>query len=224
MSAGKSGTSVKPDAKARACRIIATLKRALPEAIVELQHRTPFELLVATILSAQCTDERVNSVTPALFAKYPGPQHLAKANPADVEAIIRSTGFFRSKAKSVIHCSQGLVELFNGKVPDTMEELTSLPGIGRKTANVILGACFQKPGIIVDTHVKRVANRLHLTTSHDPTTIEYDLQALLPQQDWTGGSQRFLLHGRYVCLARKPKCGSCVISADCDWDGKLMKS
>ena len=163
-------------------------------------------------------------MTPTLFAKYPDPQRMAKANPGEVEAIIRPTGFFRSKAKSVIHCSQGLVERFNGKVPDTMEALTSLPGIGRKTANVILGACFQKPGIIVDTHVKRIANRLHLTTSQDPTTIEYDLQVLLPQKDWTGGSQRLLLHGRYVCLARKPKCGSCVISVDCDWEGKLTTS
>jgi endonuclease III len=224
MTAGESRTLVNADTKERARRIIATLKRTLPEAIVELQHRTPFELLVATILSAQCTDERVNGVTPALFAKYPGPQQLAKAKPADLEAIIRPTGFYRSKAKSLIHCSQGLVEQFNGKVPDTMEELTSLTGIGRKTANVILGTCFQKPGIIVDTHVKRIANRLYLTTSSDPTIIEYDLQALLPRKDWTGGSQRLLLHGRYVCVARKPKCKICAISADCHWSGKLMPS
>jgi len=196
----------------------------MPEAIVELQHRTPFELLVATILSAQCTDERVNSVTPALFAKYPGPQELAKAKPTELETLIRPTGFFRSKAKSLIQCSQALVQQFKGSVPKTMEEFTSLPGIGRKTANVILGACFHKPAIIVDTHVKRVANRLQLTASADPTTIEHDLQALLPQKDWTDGSQRILLHGRYVCVARKPKCGSCVIYDDCPWEGKLPRS
>jgi len=215
---------VKPDAKARARRIISTLKRTMSEAVVELQHRTPFELLVATILSAQCTDERVNGVTPTLFEKYPGPQQLSKAKPAELETIIRSTGFFRNKAKSLMHCSQALVHQFDGKVPDTMEELTSLPGIGRKTANVILGACFQKPGIIVDTHVKRVANRLHLTAYADPTKIEYDLQALLPQKDWTGGSQRLLLHGRYVCVARTPKCESCVIYSACEWKGKIARS
>ncbi len=192
----------------------------MPHAGVELQYRTPFELLVATILSAQCTDERVNRVTPTLFATYPGPAQLAKATPAELETIIRQTGFFRSKAKSLIRCSQALVKQFGGKVPETMEELTSLPGIGRKTANVILGACFQKPGIIVDTHVKRVANRLDLTSHADPTKIEQDLQALLPQKDWTSGSQRLLLHGRYVCVARHPKCASCVLYAECEWKGK----
>lgn len=196
----------------------------MPEAVVELQHRTPFELLVATILSAQCTDERVNGVTPALFAKYPGPQELAKAKPLELETIIRPTGFYRSKASSLIRCSQALITQFQGKVPETMEELTTLPGIGRKTANVMLGTCFQKPAIIVDTHVKRVSNRLQFTTNADPTKIEFDLQALLPQKDWTDGSQRILLHGRYVCVARKPKCESCVIYRDCTWKGKLARS
>lgn len=212
---------MKSKEKERAGRIVSKLKRSIVEAVVELEHRTPFELLIATILSAQCTDERVNSVTPALFAKYPGPEQLAKAKPTELETIIRSTGFYRSKGKSLIQCSQALVQQFKGNVPETMEELTSLPGIGRKTANVILGACFQKPGIIVDTHVKRMANRLQFTTHADPTKIEFDLQALLPQKDWTGGSQRLLLHGRYVCVARKPKCESCVIYADCHWKGKL---
>lgn len=196
----------------------------MPKAVVELEHRTPFELLVATILSAQCTDERVNSVTPTLFTKYPGPQQLANAKPAELETIIRSTGFFRSKANSLIQCSQALEKEFGGKVPETMEELTALPGIGRKTANVILGACFQKPGIIVDTHVKRIANRLNLTTHTDPTKIEFDLRALLPQKDWTGGSQRLLLHGRYVCVARAPKCDSCVIYDECGWKGKKPRA
>jgi len=196
----------------------------MPQAVVELEYRSPFELLVATILSAQCTDERVNSVTPTLFAIFSDPEQLAKAIPVKLEAIIRSTGFFRSKANSLIRCSQDLVDRFGGKVPETMEELTSLPGIGRKTANVILGACFQKPGIIVDTHVKRVANRLRFTTSTDPTTIEEDLQTLWPQKDWSGGSQRLLLHGRYVCMARSPKCESCVIYADCPWKGKKPRA
>ncbi len=215
---------MKSGAKERALRIISTLKRTMPQAEVELQYRTPFELLVATILSAQCTDERVNNVTPALFARYPGPQELAKANPIELESIIRPTGFYRSKAKSLIRCSQALLTKFQGRVPETMEELTSLPGIGRKTANVILGTCFHKPAIIVDTHVKRVANRLQFTRSTDPTTIESDLQALLPQKDWTSGSQRILLHGRYVCVARKPKCETCVIYDDCPWEGKLGRS
>ena len=166
----------------------------------------------------------MNNVTPALFARYPGPQELAKANPIELESIIRPTGFYRSKAKSLIRCSQALLTKFQGRVPETMEELTSLPGIGRKTANVILGTCFHKPAIIVDTHVKRVANRLQFTRSTDPTTIESDLQALLPQKDWTSGSQRILLHGRYVCVARKPKCETCVIYDDCPWEGKLGRS
>ena len=215
---------VKSDVKARARRIISILRRSIVEVVVELQYRTPFELLVATILSAQCTDERVNIVTPALFKKYPGPEQLAKAKLSDLEIIIRPTGFYRSKANSLIRCSQALVKEFNGKVPGTMEQLTSLHGIGRKTANVILGACFQKPGIIVDTHVKRVANRLGLTIQSDPTKIEYDLQALLPQKDWFSGSQRLLLHGRYVCVARAPKCGSCAIYAECNWKGKLLRT
>ncbi len=215
---------MKSDSTRRARRIISTLKQTMPEAVVELQHRAPFELRVATILSAQCTDERVNGVTPALFAKYPGPRELAEAKSRELETIIRPTGFFRNKANSLIRCSQALLMQFKGKVPETMEELISLPGIGRKTANVMLGTCFHKPAIIVDTHVKRVANRLQFTASADPTTIEYDLQAILPQKDWTGGSQRILLHGRYVCVARKPKCESCVIYSDCTWEGKLAKS
>lgn len=215
---------MKSDTTGRARRIISILQRTMPEAVVELRHRTPFELLVATILSAQCTDERVNGVTPALFAKYPGPRELAEAKSIELETLIRPTGFFRSKANSLIRCSQALLLQFTGKVPETMEELISLPGIGRKTANVMLGTCFHKPAIIVDTHVKRVANRLHLTVSADPTKIEFDLQGLLSQKDWTGGSQRILLHGRYVCVARKPKCESCVIYSDCAWEGKLAKS
>ena len=206
--------------RGRVRRIVKKLRQSNPEAIVELDHSNAFELLVATILSAQCTDERVNSVTPALFTRYATVEALAQADPEELERIIHSTGFYRSKAQNLIRCSQRLVEAYNSQVPHTMEELTSLPGIGRKTANVLLGACFQQPAIVVDTHVKRVANRLKLTTSEDPTQIEYDLQALLLPKDWTDGSQLLLLHGRYVCVAKKPKCDQCVINLDCTWEGK----
>ena len=207
----------------RARRILKRLRTQGTNAPVELSHTNPFELLVATILSAQCTDERVNRVTPALFAVYPGARELAGASQAKLEALIKSTGFYRNKAQHLVKCSQALVSEFGGNVPKTMEELTSLPGIGRKTANVVLGACFRVPAIVVDTHVKRVAQRLHLTRNTDPTKIEFDLQAVWPAKDWTDGSQRILLHGRYVCLARKPQCAGCVLSADCSWEGKVLQ-
>lgn len=208
---------------ARARRILKRLRQGAPRVMVELDYANPFELLVATILSAQCTDERVNQVTPALFATYPGAKELAKASQPRLETMIKSTGFYRSKAQHLLKCSQAVVQRFGGDVPGTMEELTSLPGIGRKTANVILGACFGVPGIIVDTHVKRVSHRLHLTQHTDPTKIEFDLQAVWPKRDWTDGSQRMLLHGRYVCLARKPKCETCVLYDDCSWNGKRVR-
>jgi len=207
----------------RARRILKRLRTQSPSAPVELTHTDPFELLVATILSAQCTDERVNRVTPALFAAYPGARKMAGASQARLEALIKSTGFYRNKAQHLVKCSQALVAQFGGSVPKTMEELTSLPGIGRKTANVILGACFHVPAIVVDTHVKRVAHRLHLTRHTDPTKIEFDLQAVWPDRDWTEGSQRILLHGRYVCLARKPQCAACVLYEDCQWEGKILR-
>ena len=210
--------------KEKVKEIVKRLKNEYPDSKCSLIYESPFQLLVATILSAQCTDERVNSVTPALFKKYPGPEQMAKAKLSNLEIIIHSTGFYRSKANSLIRCSQELVKEFNGRVPATIEELTSLHGIGRKTANVILGTCFEKPAIIVDTHVKRVANRLGLTTQSDPTKIEYDLQALFPQKDWSGGSQRLLLHGRYVCVARAPKCGPCAVYVECHWKGKLPRT
>ena len=209
--------------KTRAGRILERLRTQGPNAPVELSYATPFELLVATILSAQCTDERVNRVTPALFATYPGARELARASQAQLEALIKPTGFYRSKAKHLVQCSQALVEQFGGTVPGTMEELTSLSGIGRKTANVLLGACFSVPAIVVDTHVKRVAQRLQLTRNTDPTKIEFDLQAVWPVRDWTEGSRRILLHGRYVCLARKPQCVNCVLYEDCQWEGKLLR-
>ncbi|MCY3729351.1 MAG: endonuclease III [Nitrospira sp.] len=204
----------------RARRILKRLRTQGTNAPVELSYTNPFELLVATILSAQCTDERVNRVTPGLFAAYPGARELAGASQAKLEALIKPTGFYRNKAQHLVKCSQALVSQFHGAVPKTMEDLTSLPGIGRKTANVILGACFHVPAIVVDTHVKRVAQRLHLTRNTDPAKIEFDLQAVWPARDWTDGSQRMLLHGRYVCLARKPQCSGCVLYEDCPWEGK----
>ena len=187
---------------------------------MELHYRSPWELLVATILSAQCTDQRVNQVTPALFERYRRPADYARANRAELEAMIRSTGFYKSKANHLIECAKAVVERFGGEVPRTMDELTTLPGVGRKTANVILGNAFGQPAIVVDTHVKRVAARLGLTMSRDPDRIEQDLQRVIPKPQWTEGSQQLLLHGRYVCLARKPKCGECVIYKDCPWEGK----
>ena len=187
----------------------------MPDAKVELSHRSPWELLVATILSAQCTDQRVNQVTPTLFSRYKTPSDLAKARIADVEAIIRSTGFFKSKAKNIIACGQVLNERFGQRVPERMDDLVTLPGVGRKTANVLLGQAFGQPAIVVDTHVKRVANRLDLTKSDDPVQIEQDLQRLLPSSQWTSVSQRLLLHGRYICLARRPLCGRCPIYNYC---------
>lgn len=207
----------------RPARIANSLRQAMPVARVELTYRSPWELLVATILSAQCTDQRVNQVTPTLFKQYPTPQAMAKATTAELESLIRSTGFYKSKAKNLIGCAQVITTRFKGRVPDTMEELTSIPGVGRKTANVLLGAVFGKPGVVVDTHVKRVANRLALTHSSDPEQIERDLQSVYPQTQWTEVSQRLLLHGRYVCLARRPRCLVCTIYDVCGWEGKLHK-
>jgi endonuclease-3 len=206
----------------RASRIADTLERAMPSAEMELVHRSPWELLVATILSAQCTDERVNRVTPALFGRYRAPSDFARAKLGDLEDLIKSTGFYRSKAKSLQGSGQVITERFQGQVPSTMEELVSIPGVGRKTANVILGTAFGKPAVVVDTHVKRVANRLGLTGSTDPEQIESDLQRLFPMERWTGVSQRLLLHGRYVCLARKPKCAGCPLNQICQWEGKQL--
>lgn len=211
------------DRNARVLRILSTLEQSVQAPRVELDHQTPLQLLMATILSAQCTDQRVNLVTPALFQRYHSAADYAEANPSELEQLIRSTGFFKSKAKRIMACGRMLVERFNGMVPQTMEELTTLPGVGRKTANVMLGHTFGKPAIVVDTHVKRLAGRLGLSSSQDPDKIEWDLQKLIPQAQWTGGSQRILLHGRYVCLARKPKCGDCAIYTDCHWKGKAPR-
>lgn len=209
--------------RVRAARLFDALRRSRPAPKVELRHRNALELLIATILSAQCTDQRVNQVTPELFRRYRTAGEYARADQAELERLIRPTGFFKSKAKSIIGCCRALVERFGGAVPKTMEELVALPGVGRKTANVVLGNAFGKPAVIVDTHVKRVAQRLELSASNDPDRIEEDLQRLMPPGDWTAGSQRLLLHGRYVCLARAPKCRECDLYDLCRWKGKLPR-
>ena len=202
-------------------RIVTLLSRNRPSPHVELHFHNPWQLLVATILSAQCTDQRVNQVTPALFRRYVTPADFAKAAPAELEALIKPTGFYKSKAKHLIACGKTLTEEYAQAVPRTMEKLTTLPGVGRKTANVMLGNAFGRPAIVVDTHVKRVSGRLGLTRATDPDKIEADLQLLLPPTEWTASSQHLLLHGRYTCLSRKPRCGECPIYEDCHWEGKI---
>ena len=196
--------------------VIRRLKKEYPDAHCELDFKSPFQLLVATILSAQCTDKRVNMVTPKLFATYPTPKKLAEAPPEKVEEIIKSTGFFRAKTKSLQGMSAALVEEHGGKVPATMDELTSLRGVGRKTANVVLGNAFDKSeGIVVDTHVGRVSVRLGLTNETDPVKVEEKLMALVPRRDWTIFSHLLIFHGRRVCVARLPRCGVCVLADVC---------
>jgi endonuclease-3 len=197
-------------------RLISRLKRDYPAAQTALEHASPFELLVATILSAQCTDERVNKVTPALFARFPDAASLAVADPTELEEIIRSTGFFRNKARNLIACAQGLVLRHGGRVPDTMEELTALGGVGRKTANVVLGNALDRTvGIVVDTHVKRLSGLLALSSFTDPEKIERDLMEVVPRSDWTVFSHLLILHGRAVCIARRPRCEACALYTDC---------
>ena len=204
------------DAPARAPQILARLQAAYPDARCALDHRNAFELLCATILSAQCTDARVNLVTPTLFAAYPTPETLAMARPADVEAIIKSTGFFRNKTRSLIGMAQALVAEHGGQVPRTMEQLQVLPGVGRKTANVILGNAYGiNEGITVDTHVARLSRLLGLTRESDPAKIERDLIPLFPRDAWGLLSHLLIFHGRQVCIARRPRCGECVLSDLC---------
>jgi endonuclease-3 len=181
----------------------------------ELDHRGPFQLLVATILSAQTTDRRVNEVTPRLFAAYPTPAALAGADPVDVEELIKATGFFRAKTRAIISCARALVDRFGGDVPGRMEDLVTLPGIGRKTANVILGVGLGVPGFAVDTHVIRLSNRLRIAGSRDPVRIEQQVCALVPRREWTDLSLRLILHGRRVCVARRPRCEECVLNDFC---------
>ncbi len=202
--------------KARGRKIIARLERAYPEAACALHHASALELLVATILSAQSTDARVNMVTPALFAKYRVAGDYAAADPRVLEQEIHSTGFFRNKTKSIIGMAQAVVERHGGRVPDTMEALVGLPGVGRKTANVVLGTWFGKnEGIVVDTHVQRLSTLLGLTREKTPEKIEQDLMPLVPRDKWTWFSHTLIQHGRRVCIARRPKCEECVVNRLC---------
>jgi len=201
---------------ARMRAILAKLDEAYPAATCALKHDNAFQLLIATILSAQCTDERVNQVTPALFRKYPNPGAFAYADPRDLEQDIRPTGFFRNKTKSIMGASKKIVEEFHGHVPRSMEELLTLPGVARKTANVVLGTAFGiASGIVVDTHVLRLAGRLDLSTNTDPKKIEQDLIAVIPQDRWITFSHQLIWHGRRVCQARKPKCIECNLEDLC---------
>ena len=200
----------------RAAKVLAALHDARPRVRVELRFESPLELLVATILSAQCTDERVNQVTPSLFRAWPDAAALAHAPLPDLDAMIRSTGFFRAKARSIRSCCQALLERHCGGVPRTMDELVLLPGVGRKTANVVLGAAFGiASGIVVDTHMARVAARLGLTKETDPERIERDLMDVVPRQEWIFFSIAVILHGRHVCQARRPRCGLCPLNPHC---------
>lgn len=204
------------NARERIKPIITKLKQQYPEAQTALSHRNPLQLLVATILSAQCTDARVNMVTKDLFQKYRSTADYANANPEEFEQEIKSTGFFRSKTRSILGMAQALVEQHNGNVPNKMDELVTLPGVGRKTANVVLGSAFGiDEGIVVDTHVKRIANRLKFTTKNDPEKIEQDLMKLVPKSEWTPFSHMLIHHGRAICVARAPKCEICPVADLC---------
>lgn len=193
------------------------LKKAYPNATTELNWSTPFELLIATVLSAQTTDKKVNEVTPKLFKKYPDAFALAKAKLAEVESIVRPLGYFRQKAKTIVNLAQKLVEQYNGEVPKSMDEMLQLPGVGRKTAAIVLGTAFGiQEGIAVDTHVQRVSQRLGLTKNKQPEKIEQDLMALVPRKEWSWFGHALTLHGRYVCLAKKPQCSTCVLEKYCE--------
>ncbi|MEO1765934.1 endonuclease III [Thiobacter aerophilum] len=204
----------------RAREILARLLKAHPNPRLALVYHNPLELLVAVILSAQCTDARVNEVTRTLFRKYRSARDYAEADPAELEADIRPTGFYRNKARLLIACCRKLVADFGGRVPDSLEAMLTLPGVGRKTANMVLGNAFGIPGIAVDTHVARVAQRLGLAASDDPEEIERALMQALPKQDWVTASNVLILHGRETCTARKPRCGECVLRDLCPWPGK----
>jgi endonuclease-3 len=214
---GAGNTGQKKDIeKERVKKIIELLRKEYPEARTALHYRSPFELLVATMLAAQCTDERVNKVTPGLFAKYPTVEHFARAEQKELEKDIRSTGFFRNKARNIIALAKKLVEEHGGQVPDSMEELVKLPGVARKTANIVLSSAFRKAeGIAVDTHVRRLAERLGLSQQKQPEKIEQDLMAIVPREEWLDFNYLLVEHGRKICQARKPRCQECVLKDLC---------
>ncbi len=212
----KAKRSYAPLAPARIKDILKRLDAAYSDATCALKHTSAWELLVATILSAQCTDVRVNIVTPELFQKYPTPQDIAALEPEQLEPIIRSTGFYRNKSKSVVGAARRVMESFGGKVPDGMAQLLTLPGVARKTANVVLGTWFRKAvGVVVDTHVQRISRRLELTKNDDPKSIEQDLMKVIPQERWIDFSHQIIHHGRKVCIARRPRCAECTLENIC---------
>jgi endonuclease-3 len=212
---------MKKDIK-RIAIIIKTLKTIYPNVKTHLHYANPFELLVATILSAQCTDKQVNKVTPSLFAQLKTPEDFVTVPIATLEDLIRSTGFFRNKAKNIKKCSQALVENHAGQVPDAMDALVKLPGVGRKTANCVLGSAFETQGIVVDTHVSRLSQRLGLTAQKDPVKIEFDLMEILPKKEWHAFSLRLINFGRDVCKARKPNCLKCPLEPLCPYPDKIL--
>jgi len=202
--------------KQRSKKLVRLLKKTYPDVECALIHDSPFQLLVATILSAQCTDVRVNATTPLLFKKYPTAEKLAKATQPAVEKIVKPLGFFRAKAKNIRNMAQAVVKQHAGEIPPTLDELVALPGVGRKTANVVLGTSFNIPsGVVVDTHVKRICNLLGLTESNNPEIIERDLIAILPKKEWIMWSHRLIHHGRQICIARRPQCAECPLLKEC---------
>jgi endonuclease-3 len=206
--------------KARSNKIRSVLRKIYPEVKTQLLHQNPFQLLVATILSAQCTDKQVNQVTPVLFKHLKSPADFAAAHLKSIENLIRPTGFFRNKAKSIKNCSKALLARHDGKVPQTLDELVKLPGVGRKTANVVLGAAFGISGVVVDTHVARISARLGLTENKDPVKIEFDLMKIVPKHAWNEFSLQLIFFGRETCIARKPRCPACPLNNLCPWPFK----
>ena len=221
----KPGKTKKQLAPERIAAILDALAKAYPDAVCALHHRSAWELTVATILSAQCTDARVNLATPALFAAFPTPQAMAAASLPELEVLIRTTGFFRNKAKSIQGAARAVVETYGGTVPQTMDKLLQLPGVARKTANVVLGSWFAiADGIVVDTHVLRISQRLELTKSTTPEKIEQDLVKIIPQDQWIDYSHRVIFHGRQICVARKPRCAACSLEPLCNSADKTWTS
>ena len=220
---GARGGTPDPTNPKRVAAILQKLDEAYPDATCELKHASPFQLLISTILSAQCTDVRVNQVTETLYKKYRSPEAFAYANPSELEQEIRPTGFFRNKTKSVMGASKALVEKFGGEVPRTMEEILTLPGVARKTGNVVLGTAYGlASGVVVDTHVMRLAQRLELTRNQEPKKIEQDLMKIIPQAKWIQFSHQLIWHGRRVCIARKPKCAVCNLEKICNSRDKIV--
>jgi endonuclease-3 len=210
--------------KARALKIQQILKKTYPEVKTQLHHSNPFQLLVSTMLSAQCTDKQVNQVTKVLFQRLKTPQDFARASNETIEALIRPTGYFRNKAKNIKNCSKQLLEKYNGRVPQTLDQLVDLPGVGRKTANVVLGSAFNIPGMVVDTHVARISKRLGFTGSDNPVKIEYDLMGIIPKENWNDFSLQLIYFGRAICTARKPKCPTCPLDDLCEFPDKTIRT